>query len=555
MAGHREIPDAEVASDARSSTVESTHATDVQECCRRGGRSPMRSTALLPPDIGKAPMLLAFRNVTFTHAESSDPLFQDLHASLAPGWTGVIGANGSGKTTLLRLALGELRPDTGRVEHPGRGVCCPQRTDLPPGGMQAFLQGEDSRTRRWLARLGIDPDWGNRWDTLSHGERKRIQLAMALSNEPHVLGVDEPTNHLDREARAQVVSALAAFRGIGLLVSHDRELLDALCDQCLFLEPPRAVLRPGNYSQGAREREREETALRRERERADLQVERLAAELHERRVHNDRGERSRSKRGLARGDSDGRARANGAKVMDGSSGQRLRQMEGRLRQAVALAKGKSVARRFRTGVVLEGERSPRARLACLPECRLPLGPKASLLVPSLVIGATDRIGIVGPNGAGKSTLVRRIVAGLDPGRTAYVPQEIDAAASRRILAELLALPPDVLGPSMSVVRRLGSDPARLLQSRDPSPGEVRKLLIAKHIGSRPSVLVLDEPTNHMDLASIECLEEALAAFDAALVLVSHDDRFLSRLATRIWAIHLEEAGRWALRETADRISA
>ncbi len=500
-------------------------------------------------------MLLAFRNVTFTHAGSSDPLFQTLNASLPPSWTGVIGANGSGKTTLLRLALGELQPDAGRVERPGCGACCPQRTDAPPWDLQAFIQAEDSRTGRWLARLGIDADWGNRWDTLSHGERKRLQLAMALAGEPDILAVDEPTNHLDRETRARVASALAAFRGIGLLVSHDRELLDALCGQCLFLEPPRSVLRPGGYSQGARQREREETALRREREQADREVERLVGEMHERRAQNDRAERRRSKRGLARGDSDGRAKANGARVMDGGSGQRLRQLEGRLRQAAASAQDKVVARRFRTGVVLEGERSPRARLVHLPESRLPLGPKAELVLPALVIGAEDRIGIVGPNGAGKSTLVRRIVAGLGPGRVAYVPQEIDAVASRGILEEFMALPPESLGQAMSVVRRLGSDPARLLQSRDPSPGEVRKLLIARHIGSRPSVLVLDEPTNHMDLASIECLEEALAAFQAAVVLVSHDDRFLLRLATRVWALRPGGPGRWVLHEAADGLSA
>jgi macrolide transport system ATP-binding/permease protein len=93
-----------------------------------------------------------------------------------------------------------------------------------------------------------------------------------------------------------------------------------------------------------------------------------------------------------------------------------------------------------------------------------------------------------------------------------------------------------------LVRRLGSDPARLLQSREPSPGETRKLMLAMQMQAEPVLLVLDEPTNHLDLPSVECLEEALDEFEGALILVSHDQRFLDRLASRRWRIELEAGG-------------
>ena len=411
-----------------------------------------------------------------------------------------------------------------------------------------MIEAPHSSAHRLRQQLGIAPDWAHRWDTLSHGERKRAQLAVALHVDPVCLAVDEPTNHLDRPTRDLVWQALAAFKGIGLLVSHDRELLDGLCRQCLFLDSPAAVLRPGGYSQGARDSSQEAMAIRREQARAAREVARLRRERVIRREHEAKGERLRSKRGLARGDRDGRAKIDAARVADSGSGQRLRQLDGRLEQAEERASQLRVRRRFDLGISLPGERSRRRFLLHIPEGTLQLADGLDLWLPSLVISPNDRIGIQGPNGSGKSTLVRRIVAELDRAgeQVAYIPQEIDARRSSEILRDFQNLPPDRLGRAMTLVRRLGSDPARLLQSREPSPGELRKLLLAASIEGLPHVVILDEPTNHLDLPSIECLEAALGECASALIMVSHDRRFLTALARRMWCIVPGQRHRWEL---------
>ncbi len=478
---------------------------------------------------------LNFRRVAFAYPGAPDPVLHDLDFSIPPGWTGVVGANGAGTTTLLQLAAGLLDPSDGLVDGPG-GILCAQRTDEPPENLGSFLLGEDAASWRWRIELRLGSDWGVRWDSLSHGERKRLQLAVALWRNPPVLVVDEPTNHVDRETVDTIRTALAAYRGTGLLVSHDRDLLDGLCGRCLFLAGAKAMLRPGGYSQGAEQERRER--LRRGREQAELdrEVRLLRDEQRCRREFANRAERDRSKRGLAKGDRDGRTRADAARVADGGSGAVLRQIEGRLAQALERRQTVEVSRDFAVGVRLKARPAGKPLLLSLADGTLALGPARTLEIPSLTVRSGDRIGISGPNGAGKSTLLRAFLAGaaLPEGALAYLPQEIDRERGSRILEEIRGLGGTSLGRVMTLVRRLGSDPGRLLQSQEPSPGELRKLLLARVLLAEPCLLLLDEPTNHLDLPSVECLEEALAAYEGSMVLVSHDDRLLSRLATRRW---------------------
>lgn len=156
----------------------------------------------------------------------------------------------------------------------------------------------------------------------------------------------------------------------------------------------------------------------------------------------------------------------------------------------------------------------------------------------------DRIGLVGPNGAGKSTLIRAIVSGLqlEEERLLHVPQEISLDESQGLLDRFRSLPPDERGLALTVVNRLGTRPARLLDTDEPSPGEMRKLLIALGLVRRPHLVVLDEPTNHLDLPAIECLETALDECPCGLLLVSHDRAFLRRLGCRSWLVEVDGDG-------------
>lgn len=495
-------------------------------------------------------MFLSFKNVGFEYKNSPEAVFESLNFTIGQGWTGIVGANGAGKSTLLRLATDELLPTQGQIYQPCWGLYCPQRTDSAPAGLSVLLDDRRSDAQKINNALGLLPDWAFRWETLSHGERKRAQIAVMLYQKPDLLAVDEPTNHLDQEAAKQVWQALKLFQGIGLLVSHDRELLDDLCDQCLFLTPPKIVLRPGGYSEGADQAVKEALAEQRQRVKAVHEVTRLQKELNTRREQTKKAEKQLSKRGLAKGDHDTRSKIDAARVADSGSGRRMRQLDGRLAQAMEKRAEIKIQRKFSLGIVLGGAQSQKRILLSLAEQQIPLGDDQYLWIPALSIQSDDRIGVQGPNGAGKSTLIKRIAGDFiqTSHKVAYIPQEIDAAQSRRILEDFLELPNDRLGKAMTLVRRLGSDPARLLKSGEPSPGELRKLLIATCIQDEPNILILDEPTNHMDLPSVECLETALTDCPMALLLVSHDRRFFGKLVNRNWTIQRGRGQAWELKE-------
>jgi len=486
---------------------------------------------------------IVFNSVSFAYDASPDGLFSKLRFGVSEGWAGVIGANGAGKTTLLRLACGELEPRVGTVDRPRTSLYCPQRTDASMPEFEALLAATDGVGFQLRGRLGIQEDWLDRWETLSHGERKRAQIGTCLWLRPDLLAVDEPTNHLDREARRRVVLALQAYRGIGLLVSHDRELLDDLCDHCLFVDPPHAVLQSGGYTTARHEIEQEAETAREARSKVRRTRRKLEQELAVRREHNRKADRGRSKRGIPRRDHDAKSKVNHARMTDGGSGKRLRQLEGRIRQAGDLEASIRVSRPEDLGIEVQGSASPRNALFRISSGPLPLGEGRNVRFPDLLMQPSDRVALVGPNGSGKSTLIRHIVGQIDlPGeRIIYVSQEISAEESAEALRAVRALSSENLGSVMAWVSRLGSEPARLLSSELPSPGEVRKLILARHLAMEPHLIVMDEPTNHMDLPSIECVETALAEFPGGLLLVSHDEVFLAALTTIRWEIEPDDA--------------
>lgn len=491
-----------------------------------------------------------FQNVSFAYEASSRPLIVDLSAHFPRGWTGIVGPNGSGKTTVLRLAVGELKPRAGRVRSPYRAVYCPQRTDEVPPMFADLIDAADESALRTKSILGVSEDWLHRWGTLSHGERKRAQVAVILWTRPAVLAVDEPTNHLDAPARELLAGALRSFEGVGLLVSHDRELLDSLCGQCLFVDPPVAVVRPGGYTVGSRQAAAEDDYAQKQYDLAKRVTRKLKREADRRRDLASRADGRVSKRGLDSRDHDARDKINRARLSgkDGVDGKRLRQIKSRLKKAQTKKEQIKVKKTYDTGIWLEGSRSKRDTLFSISEGSIGLGNGRLLRFPSLVMTPDERVALTGANGTGKSTLVTHVVGSLNlpRERVTYLPQEIDLSASKDIIDDCRRLPREVLGHVMTVVSRLGSRPHRLLESDEPSPGEVRKLLLAAGIARAAHLIIMDEPTNHLDLPSIECLEEALSGCPCGLLLVSHDKRFLKQLTTKTWHISRSERDEHAL---------
>ena len=481
---------------------------------------------------------LRFQQVTFGYDTAIEPLFQDISLHMSTGWTGIVGANGTGKTTFLKLSTGFLSPDTGVVIGPERTVYCSQRTDNPPERFAELLQASSREASLIKEQFGIKGNWFDRWSTLSHGERKRVQIAAAFWLEPDVLAIDEPTNHVDAEARDMLIQTLRTYKGVGLLVSHDRELLDSLCMQCVFIQPPGVIVRPGGYSKGADVASEEDLALRKKYEIKNKEFKRLRRDAGRRRHLANRG--TLSKRGIAKHDHDAKSKIDGARVSgkDAVGGKLLRQLNGRMAHLQDELENIRVTKQGTLGIWLPGSVSRRDILLDMPPHIIQLGEHKKLTCPHLVLHSTDRLALTGPNGGGKSTLLRQLLPQLNapPDRITYVPQEINGQQCRDILKQAQDLPDDHLGHLMTIVSRLGSYPHRLLESVEPSPGETRKLLLALGMIYEPHIIIMDEPTNHMDLPSIECIEAALADCPCCLLLVSHDRRFLKKLIQTEWRI-------------------
>ncbi len=498
-------------------------------------------------------LFVRFHNVTFAYPSAAAPLFSGLSLHIPRGWSGVVGANGAGKTTLLRLATGQLEPDSGAVEAPRRAVYCPQRADDMPSQLEELVDAETKSARNIREMLGVEPDWLGRWQTLSQGERKRAQIAVALWLEPDVLAIDEPTNHLDTQARNVLAASLHSLSRVGLLVSHDRDLLDSLCGQCVFVDPPDVTIRPGGVTKGMKVAEIERQAARRQHEQDKQAYKSVQREATRREGLAVQARRRRSKRGLAIKDHDARDKRNRARVTgkDGVGGRLRRQLSGQLARVRRRSEATRVKKEYEVGIWLPGSASKRNTLLELPAGSIALGRRRQLRYPDLTIRPTDRIALTGANGSGKSTLVRRLVAALEmpPEQLTYVPQEIDAGKSRGLLDQARQLSGSQLGHLMNIVSCLGSRPDRLLVSAEPSPGETRKLLLALGMVRVPHIIIMDEPTNHMDLPSIEALETALADCPCSLLLVSHDKRLLQRLTRIAWHIRsdAEAANSFTLR--------
>lgn len=484
--------------------------------------------------------LVKFHNVTFVYESASEALFRNISLHIQPGWSGVVGANGAGKTTLLKLATGLLRPVEGQVDLPQDSLYCPQRTDDTPDKLGELILANTKSAQVIKSTLGIHDDWPGRWPTLSHGERKRAQIGVALWLNPAVLAIDEPTNHIDSEARDIVAKALGSFDGIGLLVSHDRDLLDSLCKQCFFIEPPHVIARPGGITKGMQIAESEQQSLQKQHKLKKRALKKLRTETTRRTKLGEQSHKRLSKRHLAPKDRDGREKRDRARLTgkDALAGKLRRQLVGRLAQARNSLKTAIIKKQYTLGIWLPGSHSKRNFLLQLPADSLPLGGQKRLCYPELAIRPGDRIALTGPNGSGKSTLIRHIVGSMNvpEQHITYIPQEIELGQSKNILTQVQALPNDKLGHLMTIVSRLGSRPHRLLASTTPSPGETRKLLLAIGMTYAPHIIIMDEPTNHMDLPSIDCLEQALSDCPCCLVLVSHDKQFLGKLTQKKWNI-------------------
>jgi len=480
---------------------------------------------------------LRLSDVSYTYPGSIQQAVSSVSLNLDSGWTAFAGANGCGKTTALKLATGLLIPDEGSVVSSGTTVYCPQRTDHPPSYLSELDWSSESIRLRDILKIG--DDWGERWDTLSFGERRRLQIAAAISTRPAVLALDEPFNHLDANGRSLLIRSMREYQGCGLLVSHDRYAMDELCtSSVLFFSDGVKLFRTGYTSAMKADQENRERLMK-ERKHARTKYIQLKRDarmkmLKARTIQAHASGNDISFRDICKYNYDGPSRVDGIVQ---KAGQRSREAAARASRAKEHMEGIRFRKSYGTGIELSGEESTRNFLLEVAPGEVLTG-AFSLSYPQLYIRSKDRIALTGGNGTGKTTLLKHLRTRLNcpAEKLIWIPQEITAKESTSCLNEVRKLTRVEQGYVMTIVRRLGSDPERLLGSEIPSPGEARKLLLALGLSKTPWIVIMDEPTNHMDLPSVESLENALNGFIGALVLVSHDRRFLDHTTDIRWDI-------------------
>ncbi|MDP1616056.1 ABC-F family ATP-binding cassette domain-containing protein [Phenylobacterium sp.] len=464
------------------------------------------------------PPVLALKNVRL--ADGPRMLFDGVDLALEPrSRAALVGRNGAGKSTLMRILAGLTEADDGeRAVTPGTKVAYVLQEPLIEGDTlldHATAGGAaPHEAAAALESFGLDP--AKAATGLSGGETRRVALARALAEDPDVLLLDEPTNHLDILAIETLEGAIAASRASVLIVSHDRAFLERVTQRCFWLE-----------NRKVRKLDRGFSAF-------DAWVEQLtAAEADEARRQDKALERETH--WLARGVTGRRARNEGRRrrlmEMRAAKADRLRDTRGAMSMGVATAgtsgqrvvEVKGLSKRFGDRVILEDF--------------------------STRILRGDRIAVVGPNGAGKTTLVKLLLGELpaDSGQVilgtnlevAYIDQARADLKDDMLLKDALA----PLGGDQIMVRGAPKHVAAYAkeflftdaQIRQPvrslSGGERNRLLLARALAQPANLMVLDEPTNDLDMETLDLLEEMLSDYEGTLILVSHDRDFVDRLAT------------------------
>lgn len=490
--------------------------------------------------------MIQFRSLTL--ARGARRLIEDATLQIHPGWrVGLVGANGSGKSSLFALLRGELHADSGDCEMPGGWIIASvaQETPaLPTPALEYALDGDvelraierelasaeaaqdghrvgelhvrlheiggyaaPARAAALLSGLGFaDHDFARPVSDFSGGWRMRLNLAQALMSRSDLLLLDEPTNHLDLDAVVWLERWLASYRGTLLLVSHDRDFLDACVTHVAHLHAQRLALYTGNYSAFETQRA------------AQLAVQQAMFEKQQREVaHLERFvERFRAKATKAR-----------------QAQSRLKALDRMERIAAA-----HVDAPFDFDIPAP----PRAPdpLLVLEEVSAGYADRPVLDQVNLTLRPGARLGLLGPNGAGKSTLVKLLSGEIDPitGRRTegnglaigyFAQHQLEQLRpSESPLQHFMRLEPRTREQELRDY--LGGFDFRGGMAESPvepfSGGEKSRLALALLVRRRPNLLLLDEPTNHLDLDMRHALTKALAEYEGSLVLVSHDRALL-----------------------------
>ena len=471
----------------------------------------------------------------------------------------VIGRNGTGKSTLLSILGGELPPDAGTlIRQPGVRIArLVQDVPLSANRTVAEVVGEglgdldphDEWQRHHqadmvMSRLSLPPE--AIVDTLSGGWKRRVLLARALVGQPDVLLLDEPTNHLDIEAITWLESFLADYRGAVIFVTHDRAFLERLATRIAELDRGMLTSWPGDYA--TFERKKDEWLANEE-----LQNAKFDKKLASEEVWLRRGVKARRTRDEGRVKALMAMRAERAERRNRAGNVRMQMDQGDASGKMVFEATDISFRYGSRGDELSGGEE-------LSGGGDPLGSPFVIKDFSTRIMRGDRIGLIGPNGAGKTTLLRILLGELTPDsgevrrganvQVAYYDQQREQLDPDRTVVDTIGDGNDTVtvnGQPRHVHGYLQDFLFSPERARSPvralSGGERNRLLLARLLTRPANVLVLDEPTNDLDLETLELLEQQLEDWPGTLIVVSHDRRFLDNVVTS--TIAFEGRGRVA----------
>lgn len=488
-------------------------------------------------------------------------LLCDLSFSLSEGErVGLVGVNGCGKTTLLTILAGLTAPDSGDIQlarHVSVGLL--RQLPDPVDDLGRMLAGETTGEQAELA-WQLNPDGFEirplaLAGTLSGGERTRLALGRFLANPPDIMLLDEPTNNLDLGGIRSVISLLQSSPGSMVIVSHDRYLLDQVVTRILEIDGGRIISWSGNYSFYRDEKQKMHQAQLHRYAEGKKRQRQLQDEIRQKRQWADKAHRDSTKMD-ASGNKMGLKeykRVKAGKLAKKAKND-IRRME-RLQTEI----GDKPKEDAKPVISFTDQERHGKRILEADDLKKAYGTNQLFTDSHFYLLRGEKAALFGPNGCGKTTLIRMIqgtetadggTLTVSPGSSPVVmAQQLDSLPGGCTLLEYLTEQLGKLdGQDRATLAQMGFSLRHLLQPANLiSPGERVRLRIAELILSRRDFLVLDEPTNYLDLHAREQLEDALAAVDATLLLVSHDIYLLQRICNKVLAF---EDGRIVRREYA-----
>lgn len=438
---------------------------------------------------------------------------------------GVVGRNGAGKTTLLNILSQKLEPDEGQVKLYGRVAYISQ---LEPPERQNI-------SSEMASRFGVETVWN---EHMSGGEKTRFKLAAALDDHSSVVLADEPTSNVDMEGIELMAEKFMEYKGALVVISHDRSFLDKICNKILEIEESKIKLYKGNYSSYKDQKLQERQRAQFEYEEYVKEKKRLEGIIEELKQNV----KSMKKTPKRMGNSEARLHKMGPQKAQANLEKAVKSVEKRIEHLEVKEKPKEQpgikldipeTSRLHSKIIIEGKNITKA-----------FGQKIIFKDASFSIYNNSKVALIGPNGCGKTTLIRMIMDNENTIRIAKGAKIGYFSQDMNTLNRDLSIIENVMESSIYPENFARLLLARLLFRGDEvykkvhvlSGGEQVKVSFAKMLLQDMNLLILDEPTNYMDINALEVMEESLREYDRTLLFVSHDRRFVDAVADHITII-------------------